>query len=360
MKGNTNKALLASLGVHIALVLVVSPLIVRRSIEVTDSFSLYLLKTAPIRSIRKHLPRPHRLSPLAQAKAQQTDSPSRSSPSYALQVPLSKVPIHADVAATVITPAKVTETVMPAAQDANLRQDTGAAGPVDISVHRGIGAGMFGRSSRGTGIGTHKFAALTQVEDLDSIDLGGASMGLGILNSEMRSEQGASMGLGIFSTVVMSNHGLVGEVYVPGGAISRMPIFEDLTPVYTFVTPNLDVPTRNYTQGFPTRKMKNVIEDFAIRFRGILVVDTSGRYTFGLFSDDGAKLYINGNLVVDNDGVHPARYEWGSTTLDAGPHPVEIHYFQGPQSEIALQWIYQPPYSREQIVPPERIFLPSK
>lgn len=360
MKRNTNKALLASLGVHIALMLVVSPLIVRRSIEVTDNFSLYLLKTAPIRPVRKRLLRPARPSPLAQAKAQQTDSPSRSSPPYALQVPLPKVPILADVAATVITPAKVTETVMPAAQDASLKQDTGAVGPVDIPVHRGIGPGMSVHSSGGTGIGTHTFATLTQVGDLDSTDLWDASMGLGILNSERRPEQGASMGLGIFSTVVMPRHGLVGEVYVPGGAISRMPVFEDLTPVHTFVTANLDVPTRNYTEGFPIRKMKNVIEDFAIRFRGILVVDISGRYTFGLFSDDGAKLYINGKLVVDNDGVHPARYEWGSTTLDAGPHPVEIHYFQGPQYEIALQWIYQPPYSREQIVPPERIFLPSK
>ena len=33
----------------------------------------------------------------------------------------------------------------------------------------------------------------------------------------------------------------------------------------------------------------------------------------------------------------------GKITLEAGMHPVEIHYFQGPRYSIALQWTYQPP-----------------
>ena len=77
-----------------------------------------------------------------------------------------------------------------------------------------------------------------------------------------------------------------------------MPPFEHLTPVYTFITSNLNVSPRNYTEGFPTAKMESVVDNFAIRFRGRLAIETSGNYTFALNSDDGSKLYINRNLVV--------------------------------------------------------------
>ena len=122
-----------------------------------------------------------------------------------------------------------------------------------------------------------------------------------------------------------------------------MPDFDLLTPIYTFVTPNLDVSKRNYTQGFPTPEMQFVVEDFAIRFRGELAIDTPGLYHFGLYSDDGAKLYIDGTLVVDNDGIHTGKGKRGSITLSTGVYPVEIQYFQGPRYSIALQWYYQPP-----------------
>ena len=183
----------------------------------------------------------------------------------------------------------------------------------------------------------------------------------------------------------MSGHGLIGQVYVPGGKIELMPNFAPLTPVYTFVTANLDVPVREYTKGFPTPEMQTVVENFAIRFRGKLVVDTPGTYTFWLLSDDGSMLYINDNLVINNDGVHGVKsskgkkdlsantqISWeinrrsidmgkrGSIKLAAGTHPFEVQYFQGPRYSIALQWFYQPPNGVRQIVPPDVIYRPGK
>jgi len=73
-----------------------------------------------------------------------------------------------------------------------------------------------------------------------------------------------------------------------------------------------------------------VFENFAIRFRAELKIDTPGIYTFELNSDDGSQLYINGKLVIDNDGIHATVSKQGSIKLDMGIHPVEIHYFQGP------------------------------
>lgn len=168
-------------------------------------------------------------------------------------------------------------------------------------------------------------------------------------------------GLGIFDTGAMPGHGLIGEVFVPGVRIFRMPNFNHLFPLDTFIAVNLNVPTRNYAIGFPMPDMLSVTENFAIRFRTELRIDTPGVYTFELSSDDGSQLYINGELIIDNDGIHRTVSKQGSIKLDIGMHPVEIHYFQGPRYRIALQWFYQPPgSSRKIVVPPDVIYLPSE
>ena len=167
-------------------------------------------------------------------------------------------------------------------------------------------------------------------------------------------------GLGVFDTAVMPGHGLIGEVFVPGSRIFQMPNFDQLRPISTFITANLDVPTRSYAIGFSMPDRQSITENFAIRFRAELKINTPAVYTFELSSDDGSQLYINGKLVVDNDGIHGTVSEQGSIKLERGFHPVEIRYFQGPRYRIALQWFYQPPNSSKKIVPSDVLYLPSE
>ena len=164
-------------------------------------------------------------------------------------------------------------------------------------------------------------------------------------------------GIGIFDTDVMAGHGLVAEVYVPGGKLVRLPDFETLTPFRTFTVANIDVSHREYSQGFPELGV-DVLEDFAIRLRGKLKIETAGTYTFTLSSDDGSKLYINGSLIIDNDGLHTMTSRHGSVMLTAGLHDVEVQYFQGPRTHIGLQWFWHPPDGANQIVPPEVLYPP--
>ena len=58
-----------------------------------------------------------------------------------------------------------------------------------------------------------------------------------------------------------------------GTAILEMPDFDRLVPIYTFVTANLNVPVRDFKQGFPTPDKQMIVENFAIRFRGELEID---------------------------------------------------------------------------------------
>jgi hypothetical protein len=67
---------------------------------------------------------------------------------------------------------------------------------------------------------------------------------------------------------------------------------------------------------------------FGLQIVGKLRIDETRHYTFFLNSDDGSKLFIDGSLVVDNDGRHAPLKVAGTTKLAAGYHDLEVQYFQ--------------------------------
>ena len=359
MRRYTNRALLISLGLHLILVMTVVPILIQPADKIRDSSTVILLEVEPVQRVRQRVLRQYQL-PIRQthrAKPAKPSIPSLASPTNTVQGPTPQAPVHLDVVPALVTHANLPETGAPALPNANLGKGFDGSGTVGIGRGRGAGIDGFRHDVPGGNGVEQRFASLTGADEL----------GLGNIG-------GASTGLGIFDTTARAGYGLVGTVYVrdapipqvdlfercftPSGRLFRMPTFEHLTPVYTFITGNLDVSPRNYTEGFPTAKKESVVDNFAIRFRGRLAIETPGTYTFALNSDDGSKLYINQNLVVDNDGIHTPRYVQGSLKLAVGLHHIEIHYFQGQPYQIALQWFYQPPNGEEQIVPPEIIYLP--
>ncbi len=369
MRRYTNRALLISLVLHIGLMLAISPFLANHFTLEKESISAEILEPESEKRVRQRV-LPPRTPVVPQVSETEASSSSPAAPTYAPEVSVPKAPVHADVIPDIVTYADLPQSDAPSpVSNASFGEDGELSGPVVVEGQRGTGVGGPGRNGRGTGgYGTGKHF----------------EKGTGASDVELATLDGIDAGLGIFDTDVMAGHGLIGEVYVPGSPIHRMPDFDLLTPVYTFVTANLDVSKRDYTQGFPTPEMQYVVEDFAIRFRGELAIDTPGLYHFALYSDDGAKLYIDRNLVVDNDGVHEGKGKRGSITLSTGVHSVEIHYFQGPRHSIALQWFYLPPkehlsetirsrsittpvwslrsesYMFGRIVPPEIIYRPGK
>ena len=55
-----------------------------------------------------------------------------------------------------------------------------------------------------------------------------------------------------------------------------------------------------------------------IEFSGLLEVKTAGSYEFEVASDDGSALYVNGQPVVMNDGLHGTVSRKGSIELPVG------------------------------------------
>ncbi len=72
---------------------------------------------------------------------------------------------------------------------------------------------------------------------------------------------------------------------------------------------------------------RNFGDHWNIEFSGILKVDTASDYEFILTSDDGSALFVNGDLVINNDGLHGARTVKGDLKLPAGSHQINLLYF---------------------------------
>jgi len=72
---------------------------------------------------------------------------------------------------------------------------------------------------------------------------------------------------------------------------------------------------------------------FAFRFTGYLEVKVAGKYTFELTSNDGSRLSIDGQEVVDNDGIHYAEKKKGTVELEPGLRKVVVTFFDNAGGE---------------------------
>jgi len=101
------------------------------------------------------------------------------------------------------------------------------------------------------------------------------------------------------------------------GEFKKLPNFDKLNStksgiVFQFGMDKIDVPKNN----------------FALQFKSFIQIDKDGEYEFSTSSNDGSRLYINDELVVDNDGEHGAREIGGLINLTKGKHEVHVEYFQ--------------------------------
>jgi hypothetical protein len=109
----------------------------------------------------------------------------------------------------------------------------------------------------------------------------------------------------------------------------------------------INIPARRFEDGFPG--FEDRTEWFAVMIQGGFTVPEGGVYQFRLKADDGALLFIDGELVVDNDGIHGAISKRGSVELREGRHRIVLRYFQGMKYELALQLFVTPPGQAERL-----------
>jgi hypothetical protein len=137
-----------------------------------------------------------------------------------------------------------------------------------------------------------------------------------------------------FGTTVVVPGGLLGVIYDISPFSKSLPYFPSLDPLGVIYTSTLNVTPRDFREGFPG--VTDRFEWFAIDYSGRFWIEKPGLYRFELTSDDGSKLYIDDELVVNNDGIHPPETRTGELMLAGGIHRIRVSYFQGPRDEVAL------------------------
>ncbi len=74
-------------------------------------------------------------------------------------------------------------------------------------------------------------------------------------------------------------------------------------------------------------------------FTGWLVVPQSDFWTLSTSSDDGSRLWLDDQLVVDNDGLHGMVTRSATLPLEAGMHEIRLEFFEnGGGAGLLLQW----------------------
>ena len=106
---------------------------------------------------------------------------------------------------------------------------------------------------------------------------------------------------------------------------------DDDVPVFAGVVPGLN---------FQDADFGDFEEDFYLEARGVLNVEQAGTYVLRIVSDDGGLVYLDGALLIDNDGFHGPDPSDAELHLDAGLHPITIRFFQGKGGKtLSLQWV---------------------
>ena len=105
-------------------------------------------------------------------------------------------------------------------------------------------------------------------------------------------------------------------------------------------TPNVDLLKQTIDWRTPA-DFGGLEDNFVVEALATLSVETTGTYLFRLTSDDGSRLQIDDQVVVDHDGLHGDTAKEGSFTLTAGTeHDLRLDYFEAGGGELlSLEWM---------------------
>ena len=124
--------------------------------------------------------------------------------------------------------------------------------------------------------------------------------------------------------------------YQFANALSGMPDFEAFDPVATGLVDAVSYPSTNSAwEGAPT----NLVDRFGAVFEGALWVQETDVYRLSLSSDDGSRLFVDGNLALDHDGTHGMTEKKVELPLARGVHALRIEYFENSGSAgLSFKW----------------------
>jgi hypothetical protein len=94
---------------------------------------------------------------------------------------------------------------------------------------------------------------------------------------------------------------------------------------------------------------------FAFEFTGYIKIEKDAVHTFFTDSDDGSMLYIDDEVVVNNDGDHGNVEKSGKAALKKGFHKIKVVYFDSGGGN-SLRVSLQPEGGKKEVIPAALLF----
>jgi hypothetical protein len=93
-------------------------------------------------------------------------------------------------------------------------------------------------------------------------------------------------------------------------------------------------------------------DDFSVRWTGYLRAPAAGKYTLGLLVNDGARVYLDDQLALEEPkGTQKRKPTQATLTLTAGLHPLRIEFWDtGGLAKIHLYW-RTPGSTADEVIP---------
>jgi hypothetical protein len=130
--------------------------------------------------------------------------------------------------------------------------------------------------------------------------------------------------------------------------------------IYRMVNDMLNVPPlrSGIIPGF-TIEPREKEQFFSFDYEGYINIIAEGQYTFYLASNDGGRFYLDDQMMINNDGLHPVVEVSKSVKLKAGLHSISVKYFQeGGRNGLIVSW--QGPGIPKQEIPASVLFHKEK
>jgi len=114
--------------------------------------------------------------------------------------------------------------------------------------------------------------------------------------------------------------------------------------------------TVNFDWGIGSPDPSIPVDRFSARWTGQVEAERSETYTFTTTSDDGVRLWVNSQLLIDNWTVHSVTDNSGNIALVAGQrYDIKMEFFENDGAATAkLAW--SSPSTPRQIVPAARLY----
>lgn len=164
------------------------------------------------------------------------------------------------------------------------------------------------------------------------------------------------------SVILKPGYVLVGEVGTGAGVMGQYYTFAGNTPptdpFQNLVLERID-PTINFDWQGSSPDPPLPDDYFSVRWSGSVEPLYTEDYTFYTYSDDGIRMYVDGDLVVDDWSDHGPRERSGQISLRAGQRvDIEVHFYENAGEAVAsISW--ESASQAKEIIPTDYLYPPA-